>query len=197
DENPEDWSISKLNISGPASSVDNINVTWIRKLGGGKIFTFLNPARSTAEKLPDSELKEPMEFNFDYLGSPNFRTNDRFRKLNDLLQYFAQEVFNLAIKSDFFQINPDNPSNINYVTGEPTQPAHLLIAQVTDVQRPTSSAGATIANVTWEDIWNDLVTLFNLDYEIDGDTLVIEHISWFKEKEPFDLTATGDHVQPW
>ncbi len=184
---PGEWSIKEINVAYPVVT-NNVTVKWIKPFVGNKLFTFLDPAKSTTEKLPE-DVKEANTFIFDYLGNNTFQSNNRFIRLNDVLSYFASTVFNLSVKSDFFQINPENASSINYVTGEQTQVAHLLLAQITDVQRPTSTQGATIANITWEQLWNDLVTLFNLDYEVEDGTLVIEHVSFFRNRNVEDLTV--------
>ncbi|GGH24638.1 hypothetical protein FAZ19_16285 [Sphingobacterium alkalisoli] len=194
---PGQWSIKQIDISGPAQVTgNNVIVTWIKPLDDTKLFTFLDPARSSGETLPVGEVKDVQRYIFDYLGSNSFRSNNRYIRLNDVLRYFATSVFNLNIKSDFFQINAENVSGVNYVTGEATQVAHLVMAQITDVQRPFAEKRATIANIKWTELWNDLVTLYNLDYEIENDTLIIEHISFFRNKEVQDITQV-QHYQKW
>ena len=59
---------------------------------------------------------------------------------------------NLTLKSDFFQINPDNVSAINYVTGKTSTVNNIVIFQKSDVKRPTASGNASKLEITLENI---------------------------------------------
>jgi hypothetical protein len=108
--------------------------------------------------------------------------------LGRCLQSFPDQFCsNVTVKSDFFQINPDLPSRTNYVTGLPSYTYNLLVYQKSDVKRPNVSGNATRALISWEKLINQLVEMFNVRWDIIGDELRIEHISWFQRLAGLNL----------
>ena len=88
---------------------------------------------------------------------------------------------NLTIKSDFFQINPDNPSAINYVTGKKTTTKDIIIFQKSDVKRPTASGNASKLEITLEDMLEVLLKMFNVKWRIEGNIFRLEHVSYYSK----------------
>lgn len=114
---------------------------------------------------------------------------DNGRHLKDVLEKFVSTFCGgFTVVSDFFQINPQNPSAINYVTGEVTQVANLILFQKSDVKRPTAYNNATKAEWTFEKLMETLNFMFNVSYAIVGNTFRLEHISWFSRNQGLDLT---------
>lgn len=125
-------------------------------------------------------------------------------KLYDALAGFLFSICpDLTIKSDFFQWNPDNVSTVNYETGEDSKVINLILFQKSDVKRPPTQSdidagfaaddAATIANTTFDDLLQDILTTFKLQFWIDEDhNLRIEHPSYFNKVLGLDLTLARD-----
>lgn len=124
-------------------------------------------------------------------------------KLYDALSGFLFTLCPLlTIKSDFFQFNADNVSTINYETGEQSKVLNLILFQKSDVKRPPTQSdidagfapddAATIANTTFDDLLQDILGIFKLQYWIDGNDFRIEHPSWFNKVLGLDLTLARD-----
>lgn len=105
--------------------------------------------------------------------------------LNLIVSQFCPD---LTVVSDFFQINPENPSPINYVTGKPTQVDEIVIFQKSDVKRPKAYNNASKAVITFEKLIEALSTMFNVYYRVENGVFRIEHISWFSRNAGLDLT---------
>lgn len=90
--------------------------------------------------------------------------------------------------SDFFQINPDVPSSINYVTGQLSKTRFITIFQKSDVKRPTVTGNAIKALMNWEKLFEALVNMFNLRWRVVGNIIRMEHVSFFSKTQGFDLT---------
>ena len=88
---------------------------------------------------------------------------------------------NLTIKSDFFQINPDNTSSINYVTGKKSTTKDIIIFQKSDVKRPTASGNASKLEITLEDMLEILLKMFNVKWRIEGNIFRLEHVSYYSK----------------
>lgn len=120
-------------------------------------------------------------------------------KLYDVISYFVNSMCpDLGIKSDFFQWNPDNESDINYVTGEQSKVLNLILFQKSDVKRPPSQSdidngfaaddAASIANITFDAIFQDILNTFKLQWWIEDGYLRIEHPKYFDQILGIDLT---------
>ena len=88
---------------------------------------------------------------------------------------------NLTIKSDFFQINPDNTSSINYVTGKKSTTKDIIIFQKSDVKRPTASGNASKLEIDLETMLEVLKTMFNVKWRIEGNVFRLEHVSYYSK----------------
>ena len=88
---------------------------------------------------------------------------------------------NLTLKSDFFQINPDNVSAINYVTGKKSTVNNIVIFQKSDVKRPTASGNASKLEITLEDMLEILLKMFNVKWRIEGNIFRLEHVSYYSK----------------
>lgn len=111
------------------------------------------------------------------------------KALNALIEDLAAQC-DLTVVSDFLNINPDNthPDNEYYDNAEVD--AHgLHIFQITDVARLDESQSATIGLIQFKKIIDALKIAFNLDVEIvNGNTLRIEHLSFWPNTVNIDLT---------
>lgn len=110
------------------------------------------------------------------------------RKLGDVLKYIVTDHCGLNIKSDFFQINPTVSTNVNYVTGQRSFTDNIILFQKSDVKRPEAINKATIGDITFEELTEFLKIAFNVEYRIDGNNLLFEHVSYFNKNLGFDLT---------
>ena len=114
---------------------------------------------------------------------------DNGLRLSDILNVFVNTFCgDLIVVSDFFQINPENPSVINYVTGEPTETAEILFFQKSDVKRPKAYGNATKATTSFDKLMDALITMFNVAYIVENGVLRIEHYSYFTRNIGLDLT---------
>ena len=119
-------------------------------------------------------------------------TIDNGLHLEDVLTVLLNNICDnqLTVVSDFFQINPQNPSVTNYVTGLISQVNHLILFQKTDVKRPTTTGNANKAIWTFEKLIETLNFMFNVSYAIDGNTFRLEHISWFSRNNGINLNSS-------
>ena len=122
-------------------------------------------------------------------GGSATATIDNGMHLNSVIKVFVNQFCpNLQVVSDFFQINPQNQSEINYVTGQRTQTNNLILFQKSDVKRPNVSGNAWKAEWTFEKLMETLTILFNTAYSIENGVFRLEHISWFSRNSGLDLT---------
>jgi len=122
-------------------------------------------------------------------GSGDNATYDNGIHLKDLITYLVTRYFpGMLVKSNFFQINPDTATTINYVTGLESKVIDLLLFQKSDIKKPTASQNATRADITLQDLLNVLEILFNVKYEIEANTFRLEHLSWYSKNNGLDLT---------
>lgn len=117
--------------------------------------------------------------------------------LYDVFNMFIGRICpSLTIESDFFQWNPEEPTGISYVTGLPNKAMHLVLFQKSDIKRPDNTGNATIANISFEDLLEDICNIFNLEWEITEDNkFKIEHVSYRNRVLAIDTTATPDDIR--
>lgn len=114
------------------------------------------------------------------------------RRFDAVLEYMvAQTGCGLTVRSHFFGINATHtaaPSNdaYDYATANYQD---LTIHQKSDVKRPdsTNPSLSFVWNMKLKDLLDDLQTIFNVFWKIDGTSLILEHISYFTQ------TAGGDY----
>lgn len=128
---------------------------------------------------------------YDYIGKDSaYNALRNGVKLSDVINYFVTELCSgITVKSNFFQINPDNPSDMNYVTGKRTKTANIFLFQASDVKRPIANAMATKMMFDWERLTNALKYMFNVDWRVSNGFLILEHVSFFPKNIGLDLTT--------
>lgn len=110
------------------------------------------------------------------------------RRLSDVLKFIITDSCGFIVKSDFFQINTDNPSLINYVTKKRSTTDNIILFQKSDIKRPNSANKATKGEIKFEDLMEFLKIAFNVDYRLEGNNFVLEHVSFFNRNKGFDFT---------
>ncbi|WP_435134263.1 hypothetical protein [Formosa sp. A9] len=114
-------------------------------------------------------------------------------KLLDVIQAFINDYCpGLTVVSDFFQWNPKNQTSINYVTGETNLWTNLILHQKSDVKRmyPNYRNPSTKAEISFPELFSDILNTFNLGYKIESGEFIIEHVSWFINNLGLDLTSS-------
>lgn len=131
------------------------------------------------------------------LGATNeSATIDNGMELNKVIQLFVNQFCaGVQVVSDFFQINPQNLSSVNYVTGQPTQVDNLILFQKSDVKRPNATGNAWKAEWTFDKLMETLNFLFNVSYSLENGVFRLEHISWFSRNAGLNLTLPA--FQKW
>lgn len=126
---------------------------------------------------------------------------DRFElgtiTLGSLLQRFIDQCDPDKIPiSDFFQINPENPSTINYVTDTDTLTNNIQFTQRSDAIFRGFGSEATTAIMTWDDLIGFLRSAFWCFWTEDFDgNIRIEHYSYFESVNiGLDLTV-GEYAE--
>lgn len=133
-----------------------------------------------------------------YIAIPvhNLATYTQFRTLYNAVNYLVQQICpGLTLVSDFFEWNPigdapDYASGINYVTGAANVVSKLAIAQKSDIINPLATQKATIGNISFKKLMDNLKVLFNVDWFIDNNNnLRIEHSKYFDYSVGHDSTT--------
>lgn len=96
---------------------------------------------------------------------------------------------NLIVKSEFFQIDPDVVSSINYVTGNASTVNNIVIFQKSDVKRPTDYNNASKLEIELEKLLEFLKKMFNVKWRIEGNVFRLEHVSRYSKNIGFDITS--------
>lgn len=110
--------------------------------------------------------------------------------LADALDFFATEICGVnSVKSDFFQINPITTTNINYVTGLPSKVKNITLTDLSDVKRPNAAQKATALNLSFEGLMEILKGMFNVEYRIENNVLIVEHVSYYSKTVTIDATT--------
>lgn len=182
-------------------------VTWVREVlydNGDELETqgWINIGR-------DNYARAPILYNYQPDAPNNYRPND-WGYSYDILQkpidngMLLKQIFEqflssicpgLILVSDFFQWNPENPSNINYVTQTLNKYTNLLVFQKSDVKNPyaTGNAGfdqdAKSSELKFSDLLEDICNIFQLEWEITDDgKFKIEHVSYKSRHNGLDTT---------
>ena len=102
--------------------------------------------------------------------------------LTDVISYLARQVFGIGVTivHDFFT-NATNPITLNT-----NRYRYLTIAQKSDIKFPTSSNPATIGNMTFNELM-EILKCMNLNWQYDGTTLTIEHVSHWTHSPGLDI----------
>lgn len=118
---------------------------------------------------------------------------DNGRWFNDVLEYLADlTTCGLTLRSHFFGINASHaapPSNDAYdFAADKMQ--DVQIHQKSDIKRPddTNPAQGFVWKMSLKKTLEDLETMCNIFWKIDGDDLILEHLSYFEDTPGLDLT---------
>jgi len=116
--------------------------------------------------------------------------------LYDVFKMFIDRICpGLTIESDFFQWNPENPTSINYVTGEESKVRNLVLFQKSDIKRPFDTGNASIAQISFSKLLEDICNIFQLEWEItEEDKFKIEHVSYKNRILALDTTVGENAV---
>lgn len=165
--------------------------SFIKTEGGKDFYSRFVSTYGCVDSYSYSGNTDTYEVECNYLGKDN--ANVVFKnavKFKDAIQYLVNSICpGLDVVSDFFQINPENESLINYVTGVSTKVNNLFLLQASDVKRPNATGSATIAKINWDRLAEALKHLFNVEYKVIGNILRIEHVSFFTRSVGMDLTT--------
>lgn len=167
-----------------------LGIPWILISTGTGTKTYARPAVLYNYREAGNTSLGVASYEWDVMGQVGaFPSFDNGVHLRDILTYMADTACpGLFVVSDFFQINPENPSTTNYVTGALSKVMDLLFFQKSDIKRADASQNATKAEFSLEELLNVLKTLFNTRYKIVGNSLRIEHYSYFNSALGLDLT---------
>lgn len=114
---------------------------------------------------------------------------DNGLSVTDVINLFVSRFCGgFTFVSNFFQINPDIASSINYVTGQPSKTRFLTLFQKSDVKRPTTTNNASKAVISFEKLIEFLVEMFNVRWRVESNIIRMEHVSYFSRTQGFDLT---------
>jgi len=103
---------------------------------------------------------------------------------SSVLEYLADQILTgVTVSSDFFT------DAINPVTLHANHLLYLTIAQKSDIIRPDATDPSTTAMMSWNELMDILWTMFQVqwDYDLDTDTINVEHISWWAAGAGIDL----------
>jgi hypothetical protein len=184
------WVREKLTIG----CTDTVDASWfliadncpINKIYG----RFANMGECTTETVGNTTTYE-CKVLFDTLSSLNITQIPNAVSLKDVLEYLCSQSCGFtSVKSDFFQINPDNISNINYVTGLKTKTDNIYIFDNSDVKRPNALQKAVRLDLSFDSIMLALKQIFNIRWRITNNVLVVEHLMFFTKIVSIDTTLT-------
>ena len=203
----QNWSLVSWRISSPDGTHHNVTNSWARELvtlavgespepdwvlvSGTTYAKGVTLTNCTYESSPEDE-NGSYEFSQTcsiggYSGTSSIIDNGVL--LSDVIKLFKDQFCpTLNIVSDFLQINPENVSNINYVTGLTTEVNNLVLFQKSDVKRPNVSGNASKLEMTFEQLTKMLLIVYNVSYGVYGNVLRFEHISRFSRVAGLDLT---------
>ena len=140
---------------------------------------------------PEGDNPYSFEMNCKVIGFQNGTTTiDNGLELSEaMVQIVRGACPLLTLKSDFFQINPENPSSINYVTGKVSTVNNIVVFQKSDVKRPTATGNANKLEISLEEMLEVLLKMFSVKWRIEGDIFRLEHVSYYSKEIGFDATS--------
>ena len=84
--------------------------------------------------------------------------------------------------------------DVNYVTNEQSKTNKITIAQRSDIELPTSTEPATLAEITLEEMFTELNRECDLYLGFENDILVLEHYSYWNFGLGIDATAYHENL---
>lgn len=133
-----------------------------------------------------------IEVNVDSNEPANDRVYENCRNFDEVLDYVATNTCSeiQGIVSDFFQINPENVSTINYATETENLYTEMAFGSMQDIKEPIPASLALVENITFRQLMDELRIMFNVYWFIDASENVrIEHITYFFAQAGLDLTV--------
>lgn len=126
-------------------------------------------------------------------GSTAERNYTNTRTLKDVLEFLVSSTCSTidGVVSNFFQINPETISTLNYVTGEVNPYDAITIGMKKDILEPIPSDLQTDGTTSFHELMVVLNTLFNVFYTVVNNYVRIEHISYFESQAGLDLTQAS------
>lgn len=209
----QNWTLLSYDVSSPDGVHNHVNNTWVREIveidcsdtpdanwilvedncettGKRKYaqgVTLINCQSSSTPKDENGAYSHTMDCQvLGYAGTATIIDNGvSFTKV--MIELLRNACPNLILKSDFFQINPDNISSINYVTNKPSTVDSIVVFQKSDVKRPNVSGNASKMEITLEKMLETLKIMFNVKWRIDGNIFRLEHISYYSKNIGFNI----------
>lgn len=122
------------------------------------------------------------------------------RRFNTILEYLlSQTGCGLTLRSHFFGINATHPAApdiaaYDYATDNYQ---HLTLHQKSDVKRPdaTNPSLSFIWRIKLKEVLENLTTIFNVFWSIDGNDFILEHVSYFEAAEGADYSDKAMKLQ--
>lgn len=199
-----------INIAYKDPVMENGNVTWtidttyVREFlpssqtPKGDGWTSVSGGWARPAAVTDPVFEVIAEYTYQEISSlpPAAEGFDNGVTLKALLEFMLQEIScsNLNIISNFFAINEDGTSPINDVYIQAADKLYnMVLFQKTDIKDPGADTNATIAMISFKELFEDLQKMFNVYWLVDDDNnLRIEHITYFNEVRMLNLLET-----PW
>lgn len=128
-----------------------------------------------------------------------FSPFDNGRWLNDILEYLATATgCTVTVRSHFFGLNATHtapPTNDAYTFAD-KYCQNLQVHQKSDIKRPdaTNPAETFVWKMSLKKLLDDLESMFNVLWKMDGSDLILEHFTYFEGAEWLDL-STQDMVK--
>jgi hypothetical protein len=194
------------NLENQFDNIVNVEIGLIREVGAGTCdgVTPLPPTNDPAWILLESDCPTSSTWVRPYYAFGNsggtepiadFTIHNAY-KLVDVLTYLVDQLpCEINIISNFFNINPDatNPDNVPYQKAALGM-ADVHLVHLSDFIKDDEDGPDTKATFPYS--LNSILKFMpgNIQLEIEGDTLRIEHRSYFRRLKTLDLTVAG-HIE--
>lgn len=215
----EGWVLFKNEVSGinlggggGASTADIVSTTWIRlkvssatqpigtgwiDIGGGewaKSPLVVEDEENSVQFIPTQNNINIDAYKLAVPEEP-FRNAVAFQSVLERL--LSESGCGLTVVSNFFGINADGlnvPSNAAY---SETKQQSLFVYQKTDIKRPTASQAATVGYLNLEELFETLYVKFCAFPAVEGNTLRLEHVSYFRQLSGTSIDLTQSQHDRW
>lgn len=125
---------------------------------------------------------------------------DQGRNFSDVLEYLISELdCGLTLRSHFLGINATHaapPSNIAYTFSDANYQA-IQIHQKSDIKRPdaTNPAQSFVWKMSLKKLLEDLRTMWQLEWKIDGTDFILEHVTYFDAVTGLDVSQRNIRLE--
>ena len=211
----QNWTLLSYNVNSPDGVHNHVNNTWVREIveidcsdtpdanwiliedncgttGKRKYARGVTTTNCQTTSVPEDE-NGSYQYTMDcqvlgYAGTATIIDNGvSFTKV--MIELLRNACPQLTLKSDFFQINPDNVTTTNYVTNRLSVVDNIIVFQKSDVKRPNVSGNASKMEISLEKMLETLKIMFNVKWRVDGNIFRLEHISYYSKNVGFDITT--------